>query len=342
MVRLAARRERAPARDSPGSRPPNLSPAERKAPRCEHGGFFWEADVATGAPNKPNKHLYGQAFAIYALAQYGVTLKSEAALGLATSTSALLERQAHDTELGGYREWFSPDWQAARGPGYLGWEARFKLVNTHLHLLEAFTGLVAAAPAGLLRNRVAELIEILSARTVHPRFGVALDCRLENWAPLRKRRNNRVSYGHDLEAIYLLRGACAAIGADRDAIVEHFRLRFAYCMRFGFDYENGGFFDHGPLGHGAKSTTKIWWVQAEALLSALTMYRLTLERPYLAVFERTLGWIQSAQIDWQGGEWHRHIEPDGRPSGAKFDRWKCPYHNGRAVLECIGLIDELL
>ena len=309
---------------------------------AEHGGFFWEVDVSTGVANKPNKHLYGQAFAIFALAQYGLAVGSEHAIGLASSSFAVLERQAHDPELGGYREWLSRDWQPARGAGYLGWEARFKLVNTHLHLLEAFTGLAAAAPSSLLRSRVAELIEILSARTVSPRFGVALDCRLENWEPLRKRRNNKVSYGHDLETIYLLLAACDAIGADRDAIVENFRHRFAYCMRLGFDYENGGFFDHGPLGRAATSTTKIWWVQAEALLSALTMYRLTLERPYLAVFDRTLGWIQNAQIDWRGGEWHRNIEPDGRTTGTKIDRWKDPYHNGRAVLTCLDLIDELL
>jgi mannobiose 2-epimerase len=159
---------------------------------------------------------------------------------------------------------------------------------------------------------------------------------------VRKRRNNQVSYGHELEAIYLLVGACAASGADPGALVDGFRRRFAYCMRFGFDYEKGGFFDRGPLGRPASSTTKIWWVQAEALLSALSMYRLTREPHYLAVFERTLAWIQDAQVDWKGGEWHRNIGPDGRPSGAKVDRWKCPYHNGRAVVTCLEIIDELL
>jgi mannobiose 2-epimerase len=210
-----------------------------------------------------------------------------------------------------------------------------------MHLLEALTALFGVVPGELLGSRIAELIEILSAETISP-SGVALDCHLENWAPLRKRRNDRVSYGHDVEAIYLLLKASDALGNDRGALTEHFRQRFAYCVRFGFDFDNGGFFDCGPLGRAATSKTKIWWVQAEALLSALTMYELTSERPYLSVFDKTLEWIDRAQTDWGGGEWHRQIEPNGQPSGAKVDRWKCPYHNGRATLMCLGLIDELL
>jgi mannobiose 2-epimerase len=113
-------------------------------------------------------------------------------------------------------------------------------------------------------------------------------------------------------------------------------------MEFGFDFDKGGFFERGVLGRRAAGRNKIWWVQAEAMLAALTMYRLTLERPYLAVFRKTLDWIGTAQVDWIGGEWHRQIDPLGHAGGAKADRWKGPYHNGRAVLECTALIDELL
>ena len=308
----------------------------------ERAGFYWEVDLATGVPHKAHKHAYGQAFAICALSQYGEATGNAEAVALAKSTFASLESHAHDATHGGYREWFERDWQPAPDEGYLGWDGRCKLVNTHLHLLEAFTALQRVAPDALLESRIAELIEILSVRVVSPRYHVAVDCHHESWTPLRRRRNDRVSFGHEVEAIYLLAQACDTIGIPRDSLLAHYRRRFAYCMRFGFDYEQGGFFDWGPVGRSATATTKIWWVQAEGLLTALALFRLTRERPYLAVFERTLGWIVGTQIDWQGGEWHRNVDPHGRPAGIKVDRWKCPYHNGRALLVSLSMIDELL
>jgi mannobiose 2-epimerase len=306
-----------------------------------HGGFFWEIDLDTGKPNKPNKHLYGQAFAIYALTQFGRATGNVEATNLASATFALVDSHAHDSRFGGYQEWLTQDWRLADGLGYLGRGRGLKTVNTHLHLLEAFTSLLAAVPDTSLRERVFELTEILGTRTVSRRLAVAFDCYHEDWTPF-GHRNHTVSFGHEIEAIHLLLAAYDAVGVERATLAEPLRRRFAYCVRFGFDYENGGFFDRGPPGRRASSSIKIWWVQAEALLSALTLYAIGRERPYITAFERTLSWIDRAQADWVGGDWHREIDTRGQPRGAKVDRWKCPYHNGRAVLECLRLIDELL
>jgi len=51
-----------------------------------------------------------------------------------------MEAKAHDKIYGGYIEWFNEDWTPAP-PGettYMG-EPDLKLMNTHLHLLEAMT-----------------------------------------------------------------------------------------------------------------------------------------------------------------------------------------------------------
>ena len=37
---------------------------------AEHGGFYWEVDVTGEKQLKPDKHLYGQSFALYALSEY--------------------------------------------------------------------------------------------------------------------------------------------------------------------------------------------------------------------------------------------------------------------------------
>jgi mannobiose 2-epimerase len=62
---------------------------------------------------------------------------------------------------------------------------------------------------------------------------------------------------------------------------------------------------------------------------------------YWKGFSQTLEWIVSHQVDWNHGDWHRKIEPGGYPTGYKFDAWKAPYHNGRAMLECSEILNRL-
>lgn len=307
-----------------------------------HGGFFWEADLDSGAPSKPRKQTYGQAFAIYALAQYGKATGDASAVDLAVETAGLLEAHAHDADFGGHFECFEPDWRRSEGLTYLGWDARCKLVNTTIHVLEGFTALFEASPQALVRDRILEQARILTDSTIVGRLGVSLDAHERDWTPVPEPRNRVVSYGHNLETLHLVATAHETLGLDRGLLLAHFRRSFASCTRWGFDFERGGYFESGPLSRPAAGMAKIWWVQAEAMLAALAMYELTREEAYLAVFEAVLRWIATSQVDWDGGEWHERIDLGGRASGAKMGRWKGPYHSGRAVLAGNAMIERLL
>jgi mannose/cellobiose epimerase-like protein (N-acyl-D-glucosamine 2-epimerase family) len=46
-------------------------------------------------------------------------------------------------------------------------------------------------------------------------------------------------------------------------------------------------------------------------------------------------------VDWKNGDWHEMILPDGSARGLKAYAWKGAYHNGRAMLRCIELLDEM-
>ena len=81
-------------------------------------------------------------------------------------------------------------------------------------------------------------------------------------------------------------------------------------------------------------------MQAEALLSALVMWRETNEARYRYAFERTLAWIDRAQVDRRGGDWHATVGRFGMVSGDKSGAWKDPYHQGRALIECLELLDR--
>ena len=86
---------------------------------------------------------------------------------------------------------------------------------------------------------------------------------------------------------------------------------------------------------------KVWWVQAECMVSALKMYVFTDDPHYVPVFTSTATWITKHQIDWEKGDWHHLVSEEGEPHGPKAGPWKAPYHNGRAVLRCLELLEEL-
>ncbi|MEC8645788.1 MAG: AGE family epimerase/isomerase, partial [Candidatus Latescibacterota bacterium] len=95
------------------------------------------------------------------------------------------------------------------------------------------------------------------------------------------------------------------------------------------------------LGLPADNRDKIWWVQAEGLVALLSLYQLTGDGTYWSAFMKTYEWVEKYQVDWENGGWHAHIAPNGRVSGAKASRWKTPYHSGRAVIECLRLLESI-
>jgi mannobiose 2-epimerase len=307
----------------------------------EHGGFFWEVDLTGATPLRPNKHLYGQAFGLYALAEYYLASGNPEALALANRLFNLLEARAHDPDYGGYREYFTRDWSAAPAGenGYLGAPPDLKLMNTHLHLMEALTTYVRAGAPLRARERLAELVAIESQAVIRRGWNASSDRHRRDWTPVLEGTATRSSYGHDLENIWLIVDALRALDQPTAPYHDLFRAIFEYSVRHGYDETGGGFFDSGPPDKPADRRAKIWWVQAEALVSALTMFELTREARYADIFTRTWQFVDTKQTDWTSGEWHEAIESDGRPRGGnKAHVWKAGYHNGRALIECIDRI----
>jgi cellobiose epimerase len=308
---------------------------------AQNGGFNWEVDATGNKVLQGRKHLYGEAFALYALSEYYLASGKKDALDLATRLYQVLEEKAYDKKFGGYREWFNEDWTpAAPGePSYVdGVGSEFKLMNTHLHLLEAMTAFYRASKLAQSRERLLELIAIQSNAVIRKGLGVGTDKFLLDWQPILTNGFAKVSYGHDLENIWLLIDACDAAGVSTYPYLDLYRALFDYSLKYGFDERAGGFFTSGPFNQPANNLTKTWWVQAEALVSSLYLYRLTHDAKYLHVFEMTYDWVDQHQVDWLHGEWFENILPDGTPQGDKAQPWKGGYHNGRAMIECLAIL----
>lgn len=304
-----------------------------------HGGFYWSVDARSGRPEQDAKHLYGQSFALFALSRYAALSGDGEAAALARTLAHLVYDAAHDGVHGGYFELFTRDWRPWSGMerGFLSEvPAGSKRYNTHLHWFEALVEYVDLLGGDEARPWLSELADILTDRVVRHEYAACTDAHSADWTPM----PGPVSYGHDVEAVWMLRDAerrTGVVGAGR--LGPHLAL-FASAMQRGWDERHGGFFWAGPPGQPASMRGKEWWTQAEALVCALMLYKETGREECGVCYLRTLDWIANVQVDWTHGEWHREIATNGRVIGDKADGWKAAYHNGRAMMMCLEMLRE--
>jgi mannobiose 2-epimerase len=307
-----------------------------------HGGYFSKVTDA-GAPRDSRKHAYLNAFALYGLVAYHRATGEREALDAAKDLFRTLEEKAHDRRHGGYVEFFTEDWRPItdpKEPGYVG-AIGTKTYNTHLHLLEALTELYRAWPDPLVRQRLEELLVINTSTVRHPDFPFNIDGWRPDWRMVETPANLRASYGHDVECAWLALDAGRALGLP-PALLRGWADRLCgYSLKYGYDRQHGGFFYTGPPGRPADDTRKEWWVQAEALVSMLQMYRLTGRREYYDAFRQTLDFVEKHQVAREGSWWATRAA-DGKPMGQqRSSPWQGAYHNGRAMLLCAKMLDEL-
>lgn len=323
-----------------------------------HGGFYWEVE-RNGTVSKPNKHLYGQSFGLYALSEYARSLDDDRAAKYAHELVDLMDKHAKDEEFGGYVEYFTPDWTPiTEGQTYLqniepDWSPKesgdavldptLKLTNTHLHLMEAFTTYYEAFKTERGRQRLHELLTIVTNTVYRTGRRFCTDKHAPDWTPLQDDEEFRiVSYGHDLEGVWLVMEAAAALNISTSLFSELFETLWEYSLEHGYDEDYGGFYFYGGFDEPASFRIKAWWVQAECMISALRMYEHTGDTQYFDVFEETWEFIRQYHIDDDYGEWHSGITDDLEPVGRKGAVYKGAYHNGRALLECIDTLKRLM
>ena len=214
-----------------------------------------------------------------------------------------------------------------------------KSQNTLLHVMEAYTNLLRVWPDPGLRAALRELVELMLDRVVdHGSFhlGLFFDA---DWTP----RSDRVSYGHDIEASWLLCEAAQVLGDD--SLLERTKetaLAIAdVTMAEGLDADGAVFNQGGP--EGITDDSKEWWPQAEALVGFLNAAELSGEQRYLKAALRVWDFIEARLIDREHGEWFRGVSREGEVL-SQFEKvgfWKCPYHNGRAALEAVDRLNRL-
>ena len=304
------------------------------------GGVFWMID-ARGRPMDERKHLYAQAFAIYALAEHFRATADERSLRGAIAIFRLVESHAYDAENIGYEECFSRAWTPLDDVRLSEQDLNERRsMNTHLHLLEAYTTLHAVWPDPVVAERIRTLLDLFLHRIIAPEGDHVVGFFTERWEP----RSARISFGHDIETSWLLVEGARALGDP--AVTARVR---AAAMRLSEAVLDGGLdSDHGGLFYERDGdrldTDKEWWPQAEAIVGFLAAYQDAGDARYLDGAASAWRFIERHMVDSRNGEWLRRVSRTGDRSlgGEKVGPWKCPYHNGRACLEVIARVNALL
>jgi mannobiose 2-epimerase len=307
---------------------------------AQHGGAFWRLDD-TGRVIDDSKKIYGQAFYVYALAEYHRAFRAPAALARAIELFELIERHAHDPRHGGYLEVRRRDWSEADPNARLSDKDmnEKKSMNNHLHVLEAYTNLYRVWKEPRVAARLRELLDLFEHRILDPRtrhFNHFFD---EQWQV----RSDTYTFGHDIEGTWLL---CEAAEVLEDAAL--LRRAQAVALPMAEVTLKEGFAPDGALfyeGKGGKviDPGKECWPQAEAVVGCLNAHQVSGEPKYLEAALRVYDYIENHLVDHVHGEWFWRINEAGQPDPTlpKVSEWKGPYHASRMCLETLHRLPAL-
>lgn len=300
----------------------------------EFGGTYWNLSF-DGKPADTKKQIYSQAFFVYAFTEYYRATGDESSLQTAIELFRIIEKYSFDPEQNGYFEAYSRDWVLLEDLRLSEKdENEKKTMNTHLHILEAYTNLYRVWKDEGLRQQLRNLILIFIEKIVNPatrHLNLFFD---ENWNP----KAEIVSYGHDIEASWLIDEAARVLG-DRVLLAEVQKtcIRIAEAACEGLQ-PDGSLFYEKDLSVGHLDKDRHWWVQAEGVVGFLNTWELTKDEEWLVKAENCWKYISENLVDRAGGEWFWSVSDEGipNPKGDKAGFWKCPYHNSRMCLEVIS------
>ncbi len=298
----------------------------------EQGGYFWELD-SRGQIVRDRKQVYAQAFCIYALVSYFRLTQDQSVLNQAMNLFRIVETKCVDSTRGGYIEAFSRNWETIEDLRLSERDRNFpKTMNTHLHLLEAYTSLHSVVGSTETATALQGCVGLFENRLLDP---VSLHLRMfldENWTD----HSQEISYGHEIEFSWLICEACHALEQrPLTARIEPLAVRMAHQVLQEATGTEGEVFELQKMGQPIDRDS-VWWVQAESLVGFLNAYEISSDPRFVSAIRRVWNFILTHHKRTPASEWSWLPETENQ-SDARYlaGFWKGPYHNGRAMLELL-------
>lgn len=306
----------------------------------EYGGVYWMMN-ADGSVNDSMKHTYCQAFFIYAMSSYYDASGDKKALELALKVFETVEKKCVDSVA--YLEAQSREFELIENDALSenGLMAD-KTMNTVLHLIEAYTELYRVSGNKKVLERLIFQLKLTYDRIYDKdssKLLVFFDKEMNVIGDIH-------SYGHDIEATWLLDRACDVIAdsgsEDFVKLGEKISGMNRKIVRSIADiaFKEGSVLNERE--NDKINTWRIWWVQAESVVGFLNAYQRYGDSEYEHISRSVWNYIKEKIIDMrEGGEWYSQVDENGTPADFKpaVDPWKCPYHNGRMCLEVIERLE---
>lgn len=297
----------------------------------ENGGIYWSTNY-DGSIHDQTKHTYNQAFAIYALSTYYEYTRDEEALQLALSIYHVIETHCKDE--GGYGEAYDEAFQPISNEklsenGIIA----TRTMNTLLHVFEAYTQLYKVTKDEKIGDNLRWMLDTIETKIYNPskkRQEVFFDDKYNSLIDLH-------SYGHDIETAWLIDRGCEVLGDQCYTKKMEVMTKELTQNIYQIAYRKHSL--DNECEDGIVNTSRIWWVQAEAVVGFWNGYekdssRMDYKEAALDIWE----YIKEYMIDKRcGSEWYWEVDEDGNPTSRKpiVEPWKCPYHNGRMCIEII-------
>jgi cellobiose epimerase len=302
--------------------------------------------------------IYANSFALFALAEYAKINPSTEVVQWVEKCFDWIDSVAHDDQLLGYHTLILSDRLKAKteeNHDYLlsqGWgEPEWKDQNTSIHLLEAFTTTYQVLPIQKIRTRLLEMLDIVSKKMVQP-SGVLKLYFTNDWKPIDNSGSSRrsifehqdfdhISFGHNIETAYLIIDASKTLygTVDKESLSIAKKL-VDNTLLHGFGPNYYGLYDRGYQFEKGGTVeiirkSKEWWAQYEAwhTLALMSVY-FPKETNYSEAFRGMWNYLQNELIDHQYGGCYKDglDESPQVKKDKKAYEWKCPYHDGRALM----------
>ena len=297
-----------------------------------NGGVYWSL-TAEGKPLNTKKQTYAISFAIYALSEYARATADKAAIDMAIGLYYCIEKYAFDSINMGYVEALTQQWKPIEDMRLSDKdENASRTMNTHLHVIEAYTNLYRVWPDQQLKNSIRTLLMIFAKHLYNPTNGHIDLFFNDTW----QGKRNMASYGHDIEAAWLLNEAIQVIDDTEIAlfmkpIIQH----IAQASKEGLQSDGSMIHENGDY-------ERQWWVQCEAVVGYIDQWQKSKDSHFIDLAINTYNYITTHLVDWVNGEWYWAIREDGSidKENDKAGFWKCPYHNARMCLEVIERLEQ--
>jgi mannobiose 2-epimerase len=297
----------------------------------EEGGVYWSLN-ADGTPKDTKKQIYAIGFTIYGLSEYVRATGDKETLQTAIDLYHTIEQHAFDAKNTGYVEALTRNWQPIADMRLSDKDENgSRTTNTHLHIIEPYTNLYRVWPSAELRQSIDTLLGIF-ADHIYNKETHHLDLFFDDeW----QGRRNIQSFGHDIEASWLLHETALVLGDGRWLErMEPLVRQIAAAADEGLQPDGSMIYERWT-DNGRVDRQRQWWVMCENIIGHVNLYQYFGDERALETAQKCWEFVKRSLIDWDKGEWHWSVDDQGTVNrdDDKAGFWKCPYHNSRMCLE---------